>query len=122
MKYLKIFEDFRLNEDNWHGDGSELEDFSEIELMLLKSKGFRVMQKGKAALELVKQSTTQPVYFITKYDVKSPIGKNRTILGKGGKFQTSAINVEGSYKAIDTDDIDFAIGDILKHSSTIKNN
>jgi len=116
MKYLKVFEDFRLNEDNYRGDGSELEDFTERELMLLKSKGFRMMQKGKAALESVEGSNTQPIYFITKYDVKSDIGKNRTILGKGGQFQTSAINVEGSYKGRDTDDIDFAIDDILKHA------
>jgi len=116
MKYLKLFEDFRLNEDNYHGDGSELEDFTERELMLLKSKGFIISKKGKARLELVEGSNSQPIYFIDKYDVTSDIGKNRTILGKGGQFQTSAINVEGSYKGRDTDDISFAIDDILKHA------
>ena len=101
MKHIKLFE-------NWHGDGSELENFTEREIMMLKSEGFRIIhcypqQDGKAVLEPDMRSPQEPSYFITKY--------------KDGQFETSA-PYDRSFKPINADNIESAIENIINRIST----
>jgi hypothetical protein len=113
LKYVKLFENFMVNEDKYYDD--MLEEFTNNERETLNSIGFTLKSKGIAQI-----GDDRDVYQIYKYDLKSSEGKNRIILHRGEKNfgeygQFEVTGADSSFEKRSFDYLVDAYNHILRH-------
>ena len=109
LKYVKLFENFKVNENRT--DDDKYESFTNEERELLTTLKFKIVGDGIAQLDS---------YRIYKHNPNSPEGKNRINLNRGKKGfgeygQFEVTGEDASFEERSFDSLSDAYNHILRH-------